>query len=323
MSSNFGQIPPPTPELCALARLKNCCEHSSAYIFEWIFFIFSGNEDTQQVWTEFEFWPDGTKGCRVIALDRCQKLVFAQYLENGWSEFYQILDTLYYWHYYYLCCYSKASFFTNLQRSYSPWLISEIGILLNILRKDGQNSTKFCIHIIIDKIYISIIKRLFSQMFNRVAALNWCQKLVFAQYLENGWTEFNQILYTLYHWQDLCLYRKGSFFCKFATELQPLIYVRNCFLLNILRMDGQNLTKFCIHIIIDKIYAGKVKHHFSQICNRVMALDWCQKLFFAQYLDNECTEFNQILYIHYHWHDLSTTSSSNRDCAPEHIFVLW
>ena len=46
---------------------------------------------TNQVWTEFEFWPDGTKGCRVTALDRCQKLVFVQYLENGWTEFNQIL----------------------------------------------------------------------------------------------------------------------------------------------------------------------------------------------------------------------------------------
>ena len=26
-------------------------------------------------------------------------------------------------------------------------------------------------------------------------------------------------------------------------------------------MNGQNLTKFCIHIIIDKIYVGIVKHH--------------------------------------------------------------
>ena len=42
-------VPPPTPELCAIARLINCCELSSAYIFDWIFFIFSGNEDTQQV----------------------------------------------------------------------------------------------------------------------------------------------------------------------------------------------------------------------------------------------------------------------------------
>ena len=43
-SSNFNLIPPPTPELSALARLKNCCEHSSAYIFDWIFFIFSSPE---------------------------------------------------------------------------------------------------------------------------------------------------------------------------------------------------------------------------------------------------------------------------------------
>ena len=77
MSSNFNQIPPPTPELSALARLKNCCDHSSAYIFDWIFFIFSGNEDNQQVWTEFEFWPDRTMRCRVTALDECPKLVFA------------------------------------------------------------------------------------------------------------------------------------------------------------------------------------------------------------------------------------------------------
>ena len=38
------------------------------------------------------------------------------------------------------------------------------------------------------------------------------------------------------------------------AELQSLINVRNWFLLNILRMDGQNSTKFCIHMIIDKIY---------------------------------------------------------------------
>ena len=57
-----------------------------------------------------------------------------------------------------------------------------------------------------------------------------------------------------------------------AAELWPLKDVRNWFLLNILRMDGQNLNKFCIHIIIDKIYIAIVKRHFSQICNRVTAL---------------------------------------------------
>ena len=117
-SSNFNQIPPPTPELSALARLKNCCDHSSAYIFDWIFFIFSGNEDNHQVWTEFEFWPDQTKRCRVTALDKFPKLVFAKYLENGWTEFNQILYT--HDHQQDLYKYCKASFFANVQQSYGP-----------------------------------------------------------------------------------------------------------------------------------------------------------------------------------------------------------
>ena len=54
-----------------------------------------------------------------------------------------------------------------------------------------------------------------------------------------------------------------------------------------------NETKVCIHIIIDKNYSryvGIVKCRFSQICNRVTALDLCQNLVFAQYLDNKKTE---------------------------------
>ena len=117
-SSNFNQIPPPTPELSALACLKNCCEHSSAYFFDWIFFISSGNEDNHQVWTEFEFWPDPTKRCRVTALDKCPKLVFAKYLENGWTEFNQILYTHDHQQDQYKYC--KASIFANVQQSYGP-----------------------------------------------------------------------------------------------------------------------------------------------------------------------------------------------------------
>ena len=44
-------------------------------------------------------------------------------------------------------------------------------------------------------------------------------------------------------------------FRKFATELWPLIDFRISFPLNILRMN-QNLTKFCIHIHINKIQLG-------------------------------------------------------------------
>ena len=96
-----------------------------------------------------------------------------------------------------------------------------------------------------------------------------------------------------------------------------------------LRTNWQNETKFCIPIIIDKIYVGDVNHCFSQICNRLRALDWCQNLVFTQcleneltewdqiltlnwfknsvfapYLKNEWTEFNQILYTHYYWQEL-------------------
>ena len=65
----------------------------------------------------------------------------------------------------------------------------------------------------------------------------------------------------------------SSNFGKFATELRPLIDVRIVFLLNISKTNRPIKTKFCIHIISDKIYVGIVNRCFSQICNRVTALD--------------------------------------------------
>ena len=46
-----------------------------------------------------------------------------------------------------------------------------------------------------------------------------------------------------------------------------MIDVRIWFLLNVLRMHGQILTKFCMHITIDKIYVWIVTWHqfFKQI----------------------------------------------------------
>ena len=66
----------------------------------------------------------------------------------------------------------------------------------------------------------------------------------------------------------------SSNFGKFATELLPLIDVRIEFLFNmILKTNRPIKTKFCKHIIIDKIYFGIVNCCFSQIGNRVTALD--------------------------------------------------
>ena len=52
----------------------------------------------------------------------------------------------------------------------------------------------------------------------------------------------------------------------------------------IFRTNGQNLTKRCICIDIDKIYVDNVISHFSQICDRVMALDLCQNFVSPHYL---------------------------------------
>ena len=65
----------------------------------------------------------------------------------------------------------------------------------------------------------------------------------------------------------------SSNFGKFATELLPLIDVRIDILLNILKTNRPIKTKFCIHNIIDKIYFEIVNCCFSQIGNRVTALD--------------------------------------------------
>ena len=65
----------------------------------------------------------------------------------------------------------------------------------------------------------------------------------------------------------------SSNFGKFAIEFWPLINVRIEFLLNILKTNRPIKTKFCIHIIIDKIYVGNVYHYFSKNFNRVTALD--------------------------------------------------
>ena len=58
-----------------------------------------------------------------------------------------------------------------------------------------------------------------------------CQNLVFAQYLENDrQNETKHIMIDK-------IYTDIVNFCKFATELLPLINVRIRFLLNILRMN--------------------------------------------------------------------------------------
>ena len=59
----------------------------------------------------------------------------------------------------------------------------------------------------------------------------------------------------------------SSNFGKFATELLPLIDVRNEFLFNILKTNRLIKIKFCKHII-DKIYFGIVNRCFFTNCQQ-------------------------------------------------------
>ena len=108
---------------------------------------------------------------------------------------------------------------------------------------DGQYLIKFCLYYIIDKIYVFIEKGHFLQICNRVTALDSCQKLFFAQYLENGWTEFDQILFCIHITIDK-VWVGIVFFFQFCNRATALDLYRNWCLLNILRMNGQSLTKF-------------------------------------------------------------------------------
>ena len=45
--------------------MGKCCEHSSAYIFDSIFFILAGNKDSHKISDEFEIRVDSTIDCGV------------------------------------------------------------------------------------------------------------------------------------------------------------------------------------------------------------------------------------------------------------------
>ena len=75
MSSNFGyhhQLQSYLP-LHDLKIDVLSCEHSSAYIYDRIFFIFAGNEDNNKVSDKFEIPPDPTTDCKVSCLERLEK----------------------------------------------------------------------------------------------------------------------------------------------------------------------------------------------------------------------------------------------------------
>ena len=172
-----------------------------------------------------------------------------------------------------------------------------IQILFNILRMNGQNLTKFCTHIIIDKIYVGMVncQFLFNILrTNRLTKTKFCIHIIIdkiyvgmvnCQFLfnilrTNRLTKTKFCIHIIIDKIYIGIVNRHFFANLQQSYVRPLIDVRIQFLFNILRMNRQNLTKFCIHITIDKIYVGIVNCYFSQICNRVTALDWRQNSVF-------------------------------------------
>ena len=77
-------------------------------------------------------------------------------------------------------------------------------------------------------------------------ALDLCPSFVSVQYLVDKRTEFHQILY-----MHSTLRLLHIIICTFVPELWPLIYSKILFPLNILRTNGQILTKLYITIYLN------------------------------------------------------------------------
>ena len=119
-------------------------------------------------------------------------------------------------------------------------------------------------------------------------ALDLRQNFVFAQYLENKLTKFTKF-YICFHIDKIYIGIITHHFPHICTRVMalvwPLIYVRSLFHLNILRTNGQIMTKLYIAIILTRFKLGLLAvSFFPQICYRVMALDRCQNFISTQYL---------------------------------------
>ena len=73
MSSKFGQMRPLVSMATIELKWGKCCVHSSAFIFDRIFFILAGNEDIHNISDEFKIQQIGPRTAELAALERLEK----------------------------------------------------------------------------------------------------------------------------------------------------------------------------------------------------------------------------------------------------------
>ena len=138
--------------------------NTSSFIFDLINLILAGNEDMHESLDDFKFRPDTTTNTRVICPCTSELMynivnTLAPLVLIGSFSFLQVRVTIKSW---------TRSKFDQIR----PWT-AELAALERLEKSPKTyNRTKFCMLIIIDKIYIGIVNSCFSQICNRVMALD-------------------------------------------------------------------------------------------------------------------------------------------------------
>ena len=183
----------------------------------------------------------------------------AQYLENKLTEFHQIL----YMHSYYqdLARDFYTLFFAHLYQSYGPRFMPKFCFRLISGELFDRISPNFIYAFILTRstwvlsndIFLTFVPALWSLIYAKIRfrSISWEQtdiilpNFIYAFILTRSMLGLSHII-----------------FRTFVPELWPLIYSKISFPLNILRTNGQILTK----LYTDKIYVGIVSGHLFQFC---------------------------------------------------------
>ena len=104
------------------------------------------------------------------------------------------------------------------------------------------------------------------------------------QYLENKWTEFHQFFYMHSYWKDLRWDCYTSVFAHFYQSYGPWYTPKFHFRSLSWEQINRISLNFIYAFILTRSTLGVMAlDFFSQICKRVMALDWCQNYVTTQY----------------------------------------
>ena len=159
--------------------------------------------------------------------------------------------------------------------------------------------TKFCTCIIINNIYLGIVKRPFSSICYRITALEWRQHLISAQYLENEWilTKFKLCIDIDYIYLGIVIHPFFVNSLQSYTSWMMSIFISAQYLDNklmefdqILILTRPRLGFLCVSIFAN-LQQGYGPWFMSEF--RFHSISW-----------EIVTEFHKILHMHWYWKHL-------------------